>query len=601
MLGFLKIVRKIASSLLSALAALCIVGTAAWAQSYVQYPLNPDPLSYNATTIHVGGGAVWIGTQPVQDSVSKIIKMDFDGNIVAEYPTPVKATIHEIVFHEGDLWFSLNLGGGPTEFPPDRIGRMDQDGNMQFYLLDNYNVNPQGLAFGPDNNLWFTEYQAWKIGRLNPQTGEITRFNLNTNLAFPWAIAAGPDGAMWFTEFTAKKIGRITMDGEITEFDVPGLTSWGPRGIAAGPDGMYFSAGTIAEVRIGYISMEGAVTHIPLSQNAINPWFVRKDKHERFWFGVSARNYIGYATLTGYREFSLPFTTSHIDTAPDGTIWGLNNGGHRKVVKFTPPPAITITTESLPNGVISAAYSLSLASDNGLLPLAWSVVSGTLPPGLSMGVDGTISGTPSQSGDFTFTVKVIDGELISDQKTFTITVQSGFEISTSSLSDAILGRPYNGELAAANGQPRYRWSLVGGALPEGLKLTANGFIRGVPKVAGSFPLRIRATDTTGAIAEKDLMLRVINDIHIVTPMLPSGILNRPYNRPLRVAGGLKTYTWSIVGGALPAGVTMVNQGSGVTGHLRGRPTQSGTFTATIRVTDSTGAFDEREFEIIIRP
>src|SRR4029077_3365753 len=58
---------------------------------------------------------------------------------------------------------------------------------------------PQGIAMGPDGNMWFTEFGADKIGRITP-TGAVTEFPL-TSGAMPFDIAAGHDGAMWFSEW----------------------------------------------------------------------------------------------------------------------------------------------------------------------------------------------------------------------------------------------------------------------------------------------------------------------------------------------------------------------------------------------------------------
>ena len=65
--------------------------------------------------------------------------------------------------------------------------------------------------------------------------------------------------------------------------------------------------------------------------------------------------------------------------------------------------APTITTESLPEGTVGTEYNQSLAAENN--PTSWSVTIGTLPAGLTLKSDGTITGTPSAEGSSTFTVK----------------------------------------------------------------------------------------------------------------------------------------------------------------------------------------------------
>src|SRR5438067_316619 len=71
-------------------------------------------------------------------------------------------------------------------------------------------------------------------------------------------------------------------------------------------------------------------------------------------------------------------------------------------------PPIAITAPALADGTVGAAYpEVTLAENSGLTPITWSVVFGTLPGGMALTSSGVLSGTPAQSGSFTFTVKAI--------------------------------------------------------------------------------------------------------------------------------------------------------------------------------------------------
>ena len=72
------------------------------------------------------------------------------------------------------------------------------------------------------------------------------------------------------------------------------------------------------------------------------------------------------------------------------------------------PPALVITTSSLPAGTVGVAYSQALGASGGTPPYTWSVASGSLPAGLSLAAGGTISGTPGTAGSSSFTVRVTD-------------------------------------------------------------------------------------------------------------------------------------------------------------------------------------------------
>jgi virginiamycin B lyase len=81
--------------------------------------------------------------------------------------------------------------------------------------------------------------QAGRSAGITPK-GVITEFQIRRPTAGREALAAGPDGNVWFSEFNASKIGRITPDGKITEFEMPRPNS-GPGDITAGADGnMWF-------------------------------------------------------------------------------------------------------------------------------------------------------------------------------------------------------------------------------------------------------------------------------------------------------------------------------------------------------------------------
>src|ERR1700681_2498401 len=70
----------------------------------------------------------------------------------------------------------------------------------------------------------------------------------------------------------------------------------------------------------------------------------------------------------------------------------------------TPP---VVTTTSLPNGTVNAAYSATLTASGGTTPYSWSISTGALPAGLALASStGVISGTPTATGTTNFTVQV---------------------------------------------------------------------------------------------------------------------------------------------------------------------------------------------------
>jgi len=81
------------------------------------------------------------------------------------------------------------------------------------------------------------------------------------------------------------------------------------------------------------------------------------------------------------------------------------NGNTNIVLTATTNTALTIvTTSPLPDGTNGAAYSQQLQAIGGFLPYFWTVTGGALPAGLALGQDGRITGTPTATGTFNFTV-----------------------------------------------------------------------------------------------------------------------------------------------------------------------------------------------------
>ena len=81
-------------------------------------------------------------------------------------------------------------------------------------------------------------------------------------------------------------------------------------------------------------------------------------------------------------------------------------------------------------------------------------------------------------------------------------------ISTSSLPTGQSGLTYDQPIVVTGGTPPYRWQVFTGALPTGIALTSNGFLRGLPAETGQFRFVIEVTDSVGGRTARDLQLVV---------------------------------------------------------------------------------------------
>ncbi len=145
------------------------------------------------------------------------------------------------------------------------------------------------------------------------------------------------------------------------------------------------------------------------------------------------------------------------------------------------PGALGIQTESpLPGAGTGVAYEHDIKAAAGTLPYTWSLVSGNLPPGLTLAQHGSVyrlSGTPGQTAagqTYTFTVQVQDDVQSVVQRQFQLQVQ-GVQINGPAvLPTAHEGSPYQHVFSAGNGFLPYSWSVVAGTLPAGMQMDPMG-------------------------------------------------------------------------------------------------------------------------------
>lgn len=199
------------------------------------------------------------------------------------------------------------------------------------------NGDPAGIASGPDGNLWFTERNAGKIGRVT-LAGVVTEFSIPTAASAPTSIAKGADGNLWFTENDGNNIGRITTAGVVTEFPLL-LPSATPGSIVPGPDGnLWFTE--LAQGKIGRITTAGLVTDFPTPSD---PASIAPGSDGNLWFTERLGNHVDRITLTGVITQFPTMTMSRlvaIAASADGNLW-FNSDTDDKIGRMTPAGVVT--------------------------------------------------------------------------------------------------------------------------------------------------------------------------------------------------------------------------------------------------------------------
>ena len=336
----------------------------------------------------------------------------------------------------------------------------------------------------------------------------------------------------------------------------------------------------------------------------------------------------------------------------------------------SPSALLSVTTTSLPVGVMNVAYTEMLTAIHGILPYTWSIISGTLPSGLTLNPSsGTITGTPSATGTFSFTVQVRDAgspaQTATKPLSISITPTSMPTVVTiwsntiaptvvdggpdspvalgvkfrSDVDGTITGIRFYKADANTGAHVGNLWTSNGALLATVtfINETASGwqqalfttpvaiasntvYVASYHANSGHYsvdfnyfqgkgvdnpPLHalangmaggngIYAYGSSGAFPNQtwnaanywvDVMFLAGSPsmpLSITTTSLPAGVVNVAYTETLTAIHGTSPYTWSIISGTLPSGLTL-NPSSGA---ITGTPSATGTFSFTAQVRDA---------------
>jgi virginiamycin B lyase len=202
---------------------------------------------------------------------------------IREYPlrTPSSGPHGLVADNAGSIWFTANARG--------YIGKLNpQTAEIAEYPIpDSQARDPHTPIFDQKGTLWFTVQNGNFVGRLDPQTGVVTLRQSPTTRSLPYGIVVNSVGFPFFCEFGTNKIGRIDPDTfQITEYVLP--VGARPRRIAVTPsDILYYT--DYARGFLGRLDAQtGGVLEwpSPAGRNA-QPYGITSTPDGKIWYSES--------------------------------------------------------------------------------------------------------------------------------------------------------------------------------------------------------------------------------------------------------------------------------------------------------------------------
>ena len=220
---------------------------------------------------------------------------------------------------------------------------------------------------------------------------------------------------------------------------------------------------------------------------------------------LAAHGSVTIGTNSGGVQF---VTYAHNGSTPAGggsdAIWLEDENTDTVLINITISAAvatINVSPTTLPTMTAGTPFSQTLTSTGGVAPYTYSLQSGALPLGLTLTSGGVISGTPTQRGGYSFTVRSTDSNSPTPNfadKGYTGTVQNPTLMLVPNSGTAIQTVPFSQTLSTTGGVAPHTYQLeTGSSFPAGISISSAGVISGTTSAApGSYPVTIRVTDNS---------------------------------------------------------------------------------------------------------
>jgi hypothetical protein len=300
----------------------------------------------------------------------------------------------------------------------------------------------------------------------------------------------------------------------------------------------------------------------------------------------------GCFTVTSGVSLDIPDMPAHLAGSVTVKVVSLGISGSGAYT-YNPGPALLFPAP--PGGEVNVAYSDQLTVTGGTSPYTWSVSTGTLPPGLTLGAStGLLSGTPTTAGSYSFTVKVTDHSGLSDTEPVSMSIIAGPSLNFPAPPPGWTHTVYGDTLTESGGTAPFTWSVSSGSLPAGISLSADGNLSGTPTATGTSSFTVQVTDANNQTATEATSITVSAGVSTTFAAPPGAVVGTAYTDTLTAAGGTTPYTWSVNAGSLPPGITLTSAGV-----LKGTPTAAGSYPFSVNVVDANNGIATTSITLLV--
>jgi hypothetical protein len=248
---------------------------------------------------------------------------------------------------------------------------------------------------------------------------------------------------------------------------------------------------------------------------------------------------------------------------------------------------IAVTNPSNSNVTVNTAVFEAFSQTGGVGTVTFTLATGTLPAGLTLNPDGSITGMPTQTGSFPITVTATDvNGCTGTSPTYTLVVAcQTITVNNPANANGTANAAFSETFTQTGAIGSATFTLGSGTLPAGITLAANGVLSGTPTQTGSFPITVTVTDANGCTGTSATYTLVIacQTITVTNPANANGTAGAAFSETFTQTGAIGGATFTLGSGTLPAGITLATNGV-----LSGTPTQTGSFPITVLVTDGNG-------------